>query len=348
MADDVLLRLEEIDKQREIIEEDEMEPDNTNYEINTYPAFYTLENYSKYFKDHTFNVPDFQRRPVWDDVRKSRLIESFFMGLPVPPVFLFTKDGASFSIVDGLQRISTIAAFLNDEFKLKKLNENSPYCNKKFSELDQVQQRRLQNVVLSATVIRPTNFNDRSILYKIFERLNTGGVSLNNMEIRRSIAYGKFLMVLEETNKNMHWQNILGVQGLGKRFLDLELVLRCFAFYEVEYTGVMKSYLNEYMESNKNSEKTDVQELFLKAVEQIDNVLPEHPFSINKSHIPNYTLLDSVIVALMHNGEVENLPEKFELLKQNPEYMEIILRGNGTTSKKFVDTRLEIARNILK
>ena len=310
-----------------------------------------MENYVKYFdeSDGTFIVPDFQRRSVWDDSRKSKLIESFLRGLPVPPVFLFTTTGSSFSIIDGLQRINTVYSYVHNEFKLKKLSSTSPYNLKKFSDLSPDEQKKLLNVVLQATIIRPNSTKDKSIVYQIFERLNTGGMSLNNMEVRRSIAHGRFLEVLEETNADQNWQNILGVKGLGKRFLDLELVLRCFAFYEEEYTGIMKPYLNNYMENNRNEEKRETQKRFLNAVAQINEFLPSKPFVTGEhSSMPNYTLLDSVIVALMHNGKVENLAEKFEALKQNEEYMDIILRGNGTTAKKFVDARLQIAIETLK
>ena len=113
---------EEIREQEKLIEEEE-EATYVNYEITSYPAFYTLENYVKYFdkEDKTFSVPDFQRKPVWDDTRKSKLIDSFLRGLPVPSVFLFTNDGAHFMIVDGLQRINTIYSYVMNAFKLKKL-----------------------------------------------------------------------------------------------------------------------------------------------------------------------------------------------------------------------------------
>ncbi len=340
-----------IKAQTAIIEEDDTDADYVSYDINSYPAFYTLENYVKYFdkSDGTFVVPDFQRRPVWDDSRKSKLIESFLRGLPVPPVFLFTTTGSSFSIIDGLQRINTIYSFVHNEFKLKKLSQTSPYNMKRFSELSNEDQKKLLNVVLQATIIRPNSTKDKSIVYQIFERLNTGGVSLNNMEVRRSIAHGRFLEVLESTNQDVHWQNVLGVRGLGKRFLDLELVLRCFAFFEEEYTGIMKPYLNVYMEKNKNEEKSEVQRRFLEAVAQIDTCLPSKPFVTGEhSSMPNYTLLDSVIVALMHNGPVVDLAQKFEALKSNEEYMDIVLRGNGTTAKKFVDRRIQIATEFLQ
>ena len=103
------------------------------------------------------------------------------------------------------------------------------------------------------------------------------------------------------------------------------------------------------MENNRNEEKREIQKRFLNAVAQINKFLPSKPFVTGEhSSMPNYTLLDSVIVALMHNGKVENLAEKFEALKQNEEYMDIILRGNGTTAKKFVDARLQIAIETLK
>ena len=85
----------------------------------------TIELYvNKYLKDidkddNEIFVPDYQREFVWDIKHQSRFIESLFLGLPVP--FIFTaeiKESGRLEIVDGSQRIRTMAAYLNDELEL--------------------------------------------------------------------------------------------------------------------------------------------------------------------------------------------------------------------------------------
>src|SRR5438105_4689374 len=74
----------------------EEEPDElVSYEILNYPADTTLRGYLEQWDASQLNVPDFQRRYVWDIKKASKLIESFLLGLPVPGVFLFKDRGAS-------------------------------------------------------------------------------------------------------------------------------------------------------------------------------------------------------------------------------------------------------------
>lgn len=339
--------MEDIDLITKEIENDE-EDVYIQYDITSYPAFYPLETVSKYYDNHSgiFVIPDFQRKAVWDEKRQSLLIESFLIGLPVPPVFLFTANGSQFKVVDGLQRIHTINAFLNNKLKLKGLNSKSPYNNKLFAELNEETQNRLNNVMLTATIIRQAQPNDDSSIYKIFERLNTGGEKLNNMEVRRCIAYGEFLKLLESTNQTPAWKQILAPsEGTSKRFLDLELLLRCFALYDEKYTSPMKSYLNVYMERNKNVDKSDVANLFVRACDKIVNELGPKPFHI-ASNRANYSILDSVIVNLMKNINVTNLLGKYNQLTRNKGELEALFAGQGTMATKAVNERLEYVRNL--
>lgn len=318
------------------------------YDITSYPAFYTLETISKYYdkSSSVFIIPDFQRNAVWDEKRQSLLIESFLIGLPVPPIFLFTENGSQFKVVDGLQRIHTVNRFLNNNLKLKGLNTKSPYNNKLFAELDAETQNRLNNVVLPATIIRQSQPNDDSSIYKIFERLNTGGEKLNNMEVRRCIAYGEFLKLLEAINNTPSWKQILSPsEAVVKRFLDLELVLRCFALYDEEYTSPMKDYLNIYMEHNKHADKTHVAQLFIQACDKIVIELGPKPFHVATNRA-NYSILDSVIVNVMKNLNVSNLADKYQQLKNDKNVQENLFSGQGTMSTKSVIDRLEYVRNL--
>lgn len=321
----------------------------TDYEITNYPIFFTLaECARKYSKDSgVFVVPDFQRHPVWSDQKKAKLIESFLLGLPVPPIFLYTEKGISFKIIDGLQRVHTIYSFFNNEFKLIGLNKRCPYLNKKFYELTDDYKQKLENSILPATIIKQTNPIDDSSVYLIFERLNTGGEKLNNMEVRRCIGYGALLKTLEQINLDHNWRKIIGTDEPHNRFLDLELVLRVFALYEAEYTSPMKAFLNEYMEKNKEDTKNEIAEKFQQAIAIIYQQLGEKPFTL-KGNKPNYSVLDSVIVSVMKNLQMSNLKDKFFELLSDYEFKAIYEAGQGTMSTKAVKDRLNVAGRILQ
>ena len=52
--------------------------------------------------------PDYQRKFRWDDVRQSLLVESVFLGIPVPSLYMATNTNATWEVIDGLQRIVTV------------------------------------------------------------------------------------------------------------------------------------------------------------------------------------------------------------------------------------------------
>jgi uncharacterized protein with ParB-like and HNH nuclease domain len=57
-------------------------------------------------------LPDFQRLFRWSDDRKSNLVESILIGIPIPPAFVYEKDNGTWELIDGLQRISTVLEFM--------------------------------------------------------------------------------------------------------------------------------------------------------------------------------------------------------------------------------------------
>ena len=73
-------------EQTEEPEEDEPLPAPT-YEIFSYPADTTLKGYLDQWNNDQLFIPRFQRKYVWDQTRASKLIESFILGLLVPPSF---------------------------------------------------------------------------------------------------------------------------------------------------------------------------------------------------------------------------------------------------------------------
>ena len=70
-------------------ESEEQEQDNLVYDISSYPADITLKGYLDKWEQGQIEIPEFQRAYVWDQVKASKLIESFLLGLPVPSVFLY-------------------------------------------------------------------------------------------------------------------------------------------------------------------------------------------------------------------------------------------------------------------
>lgn len=201
--------------------------------------------------------PKFQRRNAWNDDKRSKLIESIIMGYPVPEIVLAENPSKkrSFIVIDGKQRLLTIAGFIdNNKYKywdrpvLKGLKVLKELNKLKYVDLDEKSKREFDNSSLRCTVI--TNFKDIQILYDIFYRLNSGSESLSTQELRQALNKGEFADYLVEiTNTLQPIHSVMNLSEPDKRLKDIENLLRLFAFtmYPKEYRGNLKKFLDDKM-----------------------------------------------------------------------------------------------------
>jgi hypothetical protein len=138
--------------------------------------------------------PEYQRRHRWDDGRKSRLIESFLMNVPVPPVFLYEYDLARFEVMDGRQRLTALMDFYKDSLVLTGLQHWPELNGRRYSTLpssirDGVDRRYLSSIIL---LNETAATEERAAFLKklVFERLNSGGVRLSGQETRNAVYDG--------------------------------------------------------------------------------------------------------------------------------------------------------------
>ena len=353
-----MLKKDEYSIELENIEAENDHMDSTdisNNEIVSFNASYSLPEFSNKLEEKIFYKPEFQRNSIWDNRRKSRFIESLIFAYPIPPVFLYKNpDKEQYLIIDGFQRIDTISSFLNNKFCLKNVSSSINDCN--FDKLSTEYKRILKNRQLSCVIIRQVIPDKKEILYSIFERLNTGGQNLNNMEIRRAIYYGNLIKDLECLNKNINWRKILGKKDIHDRFLDIELILRLLAFSEswndsnkcvVGYTNSIKPFLNSYTAENKDKKIDAFKRKFVEVTKQIIDELGTKPFTLYKK--ANYVLLDSIMSALIiREYPISDLKNKKLELEKDKNFKEIYEAKQGTLSPKNVNNRIKIALDYLK
>lgn len=329
--------------------EDEQEP-SLKYEIMNYPADITLGGYVEHWDRNELTVPDFQRMYVWDRVKASKLVESFLLGLPVPGVFLYKeRNGTGYLIIDGQQRIVSLIRFIKGtfedaKFRLKSVDKR--YDGKSFDDLTDEEKFKLKGQTLRATIIQQINPLDDTSIYHVFERLNTGGVNLNPMEVRQCVSFGPFVSALKEMNALPSWRLIIGKPKLDKRLRDVELVLRCLALAEdhQKYEKPMKGFLNGYMEKCRGSDDYKAVILNFKAsCDYVLGELGEKPFHLRGRL--NYGALDSVMSAVLTDVNTEGLDEKFKLLRSDSDYNDAITFN--TSDEAAVENRLDRAFEIL-
>lgn len=206
--------------------------------------------------------PAFQRRNAWMEDRKSKFIESLFLGLPVPQIVLAesqTQKG-KFIVIDGKQRLLTIMQFCSPddssfhEFKLKKL-EILPGLNGKtradleevgiFPDMTQVDVASFDNQPIRTVIIR--NWLHDVILYEIFLRLNQGSVQLSPQELRQALLPGSFTSFVDSASaENAAIREILNLKQPDRRMRDAELLTRYFAFnnFLERYDGDLKEFFD--------------------------------------------------------------------------------------------------------
>ena len=263
--------------------------------------------------------PIYQRRITWDNKKRSRLIESFIMNIPVPPIFIYEVEYGKYEVMDGLQRISAIMDFYDNEYALEGLTEWPELNTKKYSELPKKIKegidRRQISVVSLLKESAKSQEQEQRMKRMVFERLNTGGVKLEDQEIRNALYNGEFNKLCKELSTNTTFRKLWGIpvsvdednntkelyqldtvdsldvadelalNNLYMRMYDVELVLRFFAMRHVnEYSGQLSDFLDKCMIFGntileENSDRGDVlKELFINTIEIANKMFGDKAF----------------------------------------------------------------------
>ena len=171
-------------------------------EVITQPIDYNLKSLVDLIKNETINLnPFYQRRYRWNVERQSKLIESFLMNVPIPPIFLNEDEYGKYSVIDGKQRLNAIHSFLAGKLCLTGLKVFQNLNGKYFNALD----LRLQSILHTRANIRIIIIlrqSDPTIKFEVFKRLNTGGVQLNDQEIRNCTLNGSFNDLIIRLSEN--------------------------------------------------------------------------------------------------------------------------------------------------
>ena len=239
--------------------------------------------------------PDFQRNKVWNPKQKCELVESILMGIPIPIMYLFEQKDGKRQVVDGRQRITTIIEFLNNDFPLKNLKilRGSNFNNCYFKDLDPKYQIRFEDYQLFFYIIQPPTAE--RIKYDIFDRVNRGGTSLNNQEMRNALYQGKATLLLKELSESSQFLAATNHGIKSKRMKDRYVILRLISFFMLrnnwfktdyisyksdldDFLAKCMIYINENMPDN---EINNLKDIFVCAMENIHNIIGNDAFRFN-------------------------------------------------------------------
>lgn len=298
--------------------------------------------------------PEYQRAFRWDEDQKTRFIESIFLGIPIPPIFVAEGNDGKWELIDGLQRVSTIFSFFGI---LKNSNKNN--FNLEDSSLignilkgknkDNISNKLLLSIKRSVCRIEILRWDSGfDMRYELFNRLNTGGSPLSEQEIRNCVFISKFNKLIN--NLSTHLAPL--IKGMDKRKEKMyveELVLRYFAITEKYNDWKIQSNIQVYLTSftksmlvkekkNDNYNYQIEKDNFIKVVSFISKL--NNPFKGKQKFSPsNYDTvmyLSYLYVVESNKHEITHFKNKIQRVLNNTEYKK--LAGHGTSNtKRFVE-----------
>ena len=256
----------------------------------------------------------YQRRSVWSEKDKIRLVETILLNLIIPVLFFWKAEtdpetGASIThIVDGQQRIKAICSYVNNEFKLKPqalldAAAKEKYANKYFKDLDPDDKKLFWNYQLMVIDIDPAA--TRADIITMFNRLNLTDYNLNDQEKRNSMS-GEFAALARELSDADIWEERhLFTTTDVKRMKDVEFCASLILLYregiidQTDQTALNEAY-EALQEGYKDAEK-DKAAVFA-AIESLPQFfVSEDVTKFLKKKTQLYTLF-SVIFYMQRNG----------------------------------------------
>lgn len=322
--------------------------------LNLYPIDYPFETLSTRIRAKPPKLkldPDFQRKYKWDKEgweRASRFIESCLMRIPLPACYFAEKEDGSHLVIDGVQRLTTIEKFFQDEFALEGLTTFTELEGKKFSELGKYRSE-LEATTIRCIVLRKEN--PANLVQEIFSRLNQGAVRLTDQEVRHAIYPGTLNNLLLELAKTPAIANFGNTQKDSRE--GEELVLRFFALQDdlASYEGRLSRFLDAYMRENAKMSDAKIRKLkslfntTLIVCKQIfgDSVFADTTKAQPRQSIVHYDLLMSSMSKVdtrRVKGKEKDIKLAFEKLCRNTNFQRTL--SGGIQNKASILRRREL------
>lgn len=292
--------------------------------------------------------PEYQRRRRWSNEKQSRLIESFLMNVPIPPIFLYEYEYAKYEVMDGLQRLSALNFFYKNQLALTGLEywrelEGMTYESLPAALRQGIDRRYLSSIVLLYETARDPE-QAETLKQLVFERINSGGVSLSAQESRNAISQGPLNELVVRLARTPSFCLAWGIPEPDEAELetgdvreevlqdsryqsmeDAEMVLRFFAHRQRTSVGPLRNmriFLDTYWQKANAAFTAELVDelggLFVDTVNLAYDVLGERAFYVRRirqssraqqagpSWVPRPTLLAYDVVMAAFSRHLEN------------------------------------------
>lgn len=312
------------------------------------------------------SLAGFQRRRVWNKPRMEKFIETLLLGWPVPSIFMVLDTDQRYLVLDGQQRLTALQSFYDGQYpdgkEFRLVNVARHLQGSTYETLGADSKRRLNNTFIQATVIEPKGPDGPESVYRLFDRLNSGGVSLTAQEIRVALFLGPVIHWIQDLNRDDNWRKLYGAHS--PRLKDHELILRALAMEEVMlkiggqwdveelrlevYKPPMSDCLNTYLAKNRDLKSIDKDALtgaFSASCKLLYQVADRDGLRFNNRI--NAAHVDAVLSSLMWLYLNRELPpnrvvaKALQELRGNEKYLEYVTQS--TSHRENVLGRLQLA-----
>lgn len=338
------------------------------------------------YKDEELVIdPVFQRLYRWGEDRKTRFIESLILGIPIPPIFVYQDENGIWELIDGLQRLSTVLQLTGDlkgeradelgalvlngtrflpSLDTKRWKESAPGANDGIGQALQIEIKRAR---IRVEILKSDS--DVSAKFELFQRLNTGGASLTEQEVRNSIAVSLdrefYAWLIEQSNDDSFIRTTDQTTNALESQAGVELALRFFAFRNVPYTPGMD--VHEYLDdalmqiaTNKDFDRKSESEIFTRTFKILLEALGSTAFKRwNGQQFSGMFLMS--VYEVMSTGVSHNIEEldKLSEIDRNNHILDVAKKlwenpvfnrnsGAGVRGTTRLSKLLPIATDLLK
>lgn len=334
--------------------------------INVYNLMERLEN------GEINLTPSFQRKSnLWSLKQQSQLIESLMLKIPIPAFYFNAADDNCWVVIDGLQRLSAFQNFLVgnreqngnvEKAKFTGLQFLKDFDGFTFDDLPRQYVRRIKETKIIAFNVEKGTPDE--VVFNIFQRINTGGIVLNDQEIRQALYQGKATDLIERLAESEEFKKATQNAIHDDRMTDREYATRFLAFTELDYRKKYEGNIDNFLikalrlvNTYGDKEISRIEVKFKNIMKYCTKIFDRFAFRkfnedrrrgpINKALFEMWAVcfcelttkqLDRIV------SDRERFLEQFGILLQNKEFVSALKSGDRYSTVR----RIDMARNLVK
>lgn len=321
-------------------------------------SIYTLMSRVKH---NEILTPSYQRKNVWDNDTKSRLIESLLVRIPIPVFYIDATDENKWRIIDGLQRITALKEFLVEQtLVLSGLEYITSFNGLSYSEIPRSYIRRIEET--EVTIVFINQGTPDNVKFNIFKRINTGGTPLTSQEIRHALNDGKPTIFLDELVDLDVFSNLWGTDN--DRMELNALALRAIGYLLIDpydiFSMKIDDYLDEAMKKISKLNEKEIKKLKVRFKNSIyalieifgSNVFRKKTNNTGRKNPINKNIFETWMGIILHlnPSNREKLVSKKKLVVKRFDLLQNDKKFNYAISSRKSDsmkTRHEILMNLI-